>query len=116
MLGTRLDDHRTWGGITILPRGSRRFRYAPPFLLTSRPLTTTASRIVLENATRRVDDMTDDPRTAKIPTAASDWTKDTLDLLNVSYDRHNLSDFSFEGFNLPTDVLEGTPYFGSFNV
>ena len=43
----------------------------------------------------------------QIPTAASSWTKSTLDLLNAEYDRHMVTDFQFEGLHLPDDLQNG---------
>ena len=42
-----------------------------------------------------------------IPSAASGWTKATLDVLNASYDRHHVHDF-FENLEIPEDLERGT--------
>jgi hypothetical protein len=44
-----------------------------------------------------------DPKT-DIPTAASRWRKETLDLLNVKYDRSMITPFKFDGMKLSDDM------------
>ena len=39
-----------------------------------------------------------------IPSAASSWTKTTLEALNVSFDRHQVHDFAFDGLAMPSDL------------
>jgi hypothetical protein len=46
-----------------------------------------------------------DPKT-EIPTAASRWRKETLDLLNVNYDRSIITAFKFDGMKLPNDMQQ----------
>jgi hypothetical protein len=41
-----------------------------------------------------------------IPTAASDWRKETLDLLNADYDSHSVTDFKFDTLTLPDELQE----------
>ena len=43
-----------------------------------------------------------------IPSAASHWTKATLDALNVSYDRHTVTHFDFSDMEIPSPLKEGT--------
>lgn len=47
----------------------------------------------------------------RIPTAASDWTKDTLDRLNAQYDRRSVTDFEFRGLNLPAQIHQSMTRF-----
>ena len=43
-----------------------------------------------------------------IPTAASNWTKETLDALCAIYDRHDVYEFGFEDdHSLPNSLKEG---------
>ena len=42
-----------------------------------------------------------------IPTAASSWTKETLDVLSAVYDRHDVYDFDFDDTALPTSLKNG---------
>ena len=42
-----------------------------------------------------------------IPTAASRWKKETLDLLNAKYDRHHITPFEFEGLVIPDELQMG---------
>ena len=42
-----------------------------------------------------------------IPTAASSWTKETLDVLGAVYDRHDVYDFEFDDASLPTSLRNG---------
>ena len=42
-----------------------------------------------------------------IPTAASSWTKETLDALCAVYDRHDVHEFIFADDSLPTGVKNG---------
>src|ERR1700737_995824 len=46
-----------------------------------------------------------DPKT-EIPTAASRWRKETLDLLNVKYDRSQITPFEFGGMKLSNDLQQ----------
>ena len=50
-----------------------------------------------------------DPKT-DIPTAASRWRKETLDLLNVKYDRSMITSFKFDGMKLPDDMQQRMTY------
>jgi len=43
-----------------------------------------------------------------IPSAASHWTKATLDALNASYDRHNVTTFDFSDIEIPSPLKDGT--------
>ena len=43
-----------------------------------------------------------------IPSAASHWTKATLDALNASYDRHNVTSFDFSDIEIPSPLKDGT--------
>jgi hypothetical protein len=45
-----------------------------------------------------------------IPTAASAWTKKTLDLLNANYESRMVTDFTFNGLVLPDDLQNGITY------
>jgi hypothetical protein len=49
-----------------------------------------------------------DPRT---PTAASEWTKETLDSLNAKYDSRSVTDFAFNGLVLPDELQNGLARF-----
>jgi hypothetical protein len=42
-----------------------------------------------------------------IPSAASDWRKETLDLLNAKYDPCSITDFTFNGVTVPTELQMG---------
>ena len=46
-----------------------------------------------------------DPKT-EIPTAASKWRKETLDLLNAEYDRLKITPFNFDGLSFPDDMQQ----------
>jgi hypothetical protein len=50
-----------------------------------------------------------DPKT-EIPTAASRWRKETLDLLNVKYDRSLITAFKFDGMKLSDDLQQRMTY------
>jgi len=39
-----------------------------------------------------------------IPSAASSWTKTTLEALNASFDRHHVHEFTFDGLAMPSDL------------
>ena len=41
-----------------------------------------------------------------IPTAASRWRKETLDLLNAKYNRLQITRFNFDGLRLPDDMQQ----------
>jgi len=43
----------------------------------------------------------------RIPTAASRWTKETLDVLGAVYDRHDVYHFEFDDAALPTRLRNG---------
>jgi hypothetical protein len=44
-------------------------------------------------------------KTSKIPTAASEWTQDTINALGAEYDRHNVMDtFPFDKLTLLSDI------------
>jgi hypothetical protein len=40
----------------------------------------------------------------RIPTAASEWKKETLELLNVEYDSRSVTDFTFNDVELPPQM------------
>jgi len=42
-----------------------------------------------------------------IPTAASRWTKDTLEALNACYDRRDVYEFIFDDRSMPSGLKEG---------
>jgi len=42
-----------------------------------------------------------------IPTAASSWTRETLDALSAVYDRHDVYDFVFDDGSLPANLRNG---------
>ena len=42
-----------------------------------------------------------------IPTAASSWTKETLDALSAVYDRHEVCNFDFDDASLPAGLKDG---------
>lgn len=46
-----------------------------------------------------------------IPTAASAWTKETLDLLNAKYESRMVTDFTFNGLVVPDDLQNGITHF-----
>ena len=45
---------------------------------------------------------------SQIPTAASKWTKETLDLLNAKYDSESITDFKFDELVIPDDLKMST--------
>src|SRR5947207_10274385 len=45
---------------------------------------------------------------SSIPAAAARCKKETLDLLNAKYDRHDITPFEFEGLVLPDELQKGT--------
>jgi len=46
-----------------------------------------------------------------ISTAASDWKKETLDLLNIEYDFHSMIDFKFDALVLLNELQKGMTRF-----
>jgi hypothetical protein len=46
-----------------------------------------------------------------IPTAASHWRKETLDLLNADYDSRSVTDFKFEALTLPDELQKSMTRF-----
>jgi hypothetical protein len=59
------------------------------------------------NANEEEEEHTEDN---PIPTAASRWTKETLDLLNAKYDSHAATQFEFNDVTLPEDIEKGVFY------
>jgi hypothetical protein len=48
---------------------------------------------------------------SKTPTAASDWKKETLNLLGAKYETRSVTDFSFPGLVLPDELQNGITHF-----
>lgn len=46
-----------------------------------------------------------------IPSAASEWKKETLDLLNAKFDSRYVTDFTFDGLVLPDELQMGMTRF-----
>jgi hypothetical protein len=44
---------------------------------------------------------------SRIPPAASDWKKATLDLVNAKFDSRSVTDFIFDGLTLPNELQMG---------
>ena len=105
------------GGPTVIP-AHRLCQYISPYF----PLTYRQSKAVISrNPLHRVrlaesksthrkvkvmppQNQNDDRR---IPPAASNWKKGTLDLLNAKFDSRSLADFMFDGFIIPNELQIG---------
>jgi hypothetical protein len=46
-----------------------------------------------------------------IPYAASKWKKETLDLLNATFDSRSVTDFTFDGLVLPDELQRSITHF-----
>ena len=110
----QFDQYRAPGGIAVIQAYKPpRCRSHCPVLTRSRPtpvLSCNPLQRVLQSefprrpskvpvmAKERIDFNTD------IPTAASRWRKETLNLLNVDYNRFEVTPFEFGGLRIPDDM------------
>lgn len=115
------EQYRTFGGITVSP-AHRSYPHIPlSSVLTHRQ----SKPVAFSNPLHRVlqSDSASTPREVRamspqekvdesaIPTAASQWTKETLDLLNAKYDSRSVTGFTFNGLVLPDELQEGMARF-----
>lgn len=73
-------------------------------VLQSDSITSTARKIRVMSPQQDSDD-------SAIPTAASKWTKKTLNLLNAKYESRLISDLIFDQLELPDELQKGTTRF-----
>lgn len=113
----KFEQYPTLNSITCIPT-HRIHRHIPLYSVLTHRL---SNPVVSRNPLHRVSqsDSTSIPRKVRlmppqekaddspIPTAASQWTKETLDLLNAKYDSRSVADFTFNGLTLPDELQRG---------
>jgi hypothetical protein len=113
----KFEQYRTFGGITVAPS----HRIYQSILLDSLLIYRQSKSVIPTNplncvqqsehasTSQKVGVMSphDQISDSEIPTAASKWTKETLDLLNAKYESRSFTDFKFNELTLPDELQNG---------
>lgn len=108
----KLEQYRTFGGITVTHAPHMVYQYIPLYSMLTHRQSKPVNPVLQGDSTSTLRKKGGMPAqnqadASEIPTAASAWTKNTLDLLNAKYESRSVTDFTFNGLVLPDELRKG---------